>query len=331
MLSEKELLNKWNNNTHPVVSICTITYNHEDYIAEAIESFLEQKTNFPFEILIHDDASTDNTQKIIKEYEKNYPTIIKPIYQTVNQKSIFKSGMNPRFNYPRVKGKYIATCEGDDYWIDPFKLQKQVDFLDNNADYGLICSNYKLLEDDHFKDSYLTTNCNFKNSIDINIETYLLKRYLVRTLTVMFKSKDMLSYFKDINDNLRYGFTFGDNILWSYLINKSRGKYIPDVTSVYRVISNSASHQTSIDKKRKHSKDIVLASYLLSKEFKLSRQLQRQLSLNIELLEMKHDVIDRKKTRVFVRFLKILLKFKKINKQMIRYMIIIVSNRHIKI
>ncbi|CEG28648.1 glycosyltransferase family 2 protein [Bacillus sp. B-jedd] len=118
-----------------VVSINCITYNHRDYIADAIESFLMQKTNFDFEILIHDDASTDGTAEIIREYEKKYPDIIKPIYQTFNQYSQGKKIFMP--NAARAKGKYTAICEGDDYWTDPYKIQKQVDFMERHPECSL--------------------------------------------------------------------------------------------------------------------------------------------------------------------------------------------------
>lgn len=118
-----------------IVSINCITYNHEQYIADAIESFLMQKTSFNYEILIHDDCSTDRTAEIIKDYEKKYPDIIKPIYQTENQ--YYKGIKVSKINSDRAKGKYIALCEGDDYWTDPYKLQKQIDFLEKNPDYSL--------------------------------------------------------------------------------------------------------------------------------------------------------------------------------------------------
>jgi len=120
----------------PLVSVCCITYNHEKYITEAIESFLMQETDFPFEIIIHDDASTDKTANIIKEYELKYPDIIKPIYQTENQ---YSKGKRITFEYvfPKVTGKYIAFCEGDDYWIDKNKLQKQVDFMEKNSEFSM--------------------------------------------------------------------------------------------------------------------------------------------------------------------------------------------------
>ncbi len=116
----------------PLVSVSCITYNHEPYIKDALNGFLMQETDFPFEVLIHDDASTDKTADIIREYETRYPKIIKPIYQTENQHS---QGIKISFTYqyPRARGEYIALCEGDDYWIDPLKLKKQSVVLDKNC------------------------------------------------------------------------------------------------------------------------------------------------------------------------------------------------------
>lgn len=115
------------------VSILCLAYNHEKFIADAIESFLMQKTTFPFEIIIHDDASTDRTAEIIKQYEKRYPDIIKSIFQKENQYSKGVS-INVEFFLPITKGKYVALCDGDDYWSDPLKLQKQFEALENNKD-----------------------------------------------------------------------------------------------------------------------------------------------------------------------------------------------------
>ena len=133
----KKKPNKGINNIHnPVVSICCITYNHEKFITQAIEGFLSQKTTFPIEIIIHDDASTDSTPLIIKKYSDKYPQIIVPIFQSHNQ---YSKGFSPTktFVFPKAKGKYIAICEGDDYWTDPNKLQMQVEILENNPQYSL--------------------------------------------------------------------------------------------------------------------------------------------------------------------------------------------------
>lgn len=119
-----------------MVSIICNTYNHEKYIEEAILGFVSQETSFEYEILIHDDASTDQTADIIREYEKKYPKLIKPIYQTENQYSK-KVRITANIQVPRAKGKYIALCEGDDYWTDKSKLQRQYDLLEKNPEINI--------------------------------------------------------------------------------------------------------------------------------------------------------------------------------------------------
>ena len=114
----------------PLVSVYCMTYNHEKTIAQTIESIVQQKTDFPFELIIHDDASTDNTAVIVREYAEKYPAIIRPIYQTVNQ--FHNCNLIRAFMHPVSKGDYIAICEGDDYWTDPKKLQKQVTYMQND-------------------------------------------------------------------------------------------------------------------------------------------------------------------------------------------------------
>jgi glycosyltransferase involved in cell wall biosynthesis len=134
---ESEIIKRWKNRTPPLVSVTIITYNHEKYIESAIQGALAQKTNFPIEIIIYDDASTDNSQEIIKEYSLKYPNIIVPLLQESNL--WLKKGINGTTTivWPQAKGKYIALCEGDDYWTDPLKLQKQVEFLEANPEYVL--------------------------------------------------------------------------------------------------------------------------------------------------------------------------------------------------
>lgn len=128
----------------PLVSICCITYNHEKYIADTLDGFLSQETNFPFEIIVHDDASTDNTATIIRAYEKKYPRIFKGLYQNDNQ---FSKGKKVMFEcvFPHVSGEYLAFCEGDDYWSSSTKLQEQVDFLSNHKEYAACFHGVKLV------------------------------------------------------------------------------------------------------------------------------------------------------------------------------------------
>lgn len=123
----------------PLVVIHCITYNHEPYIRDALDGFVMQKTDFPFVAIVHEDASTDKTAEVVKEYAEKYPEIIFPICEKENQYS------NPHGKLARIMNmaceatgaKYIAMCEGDDYWIDPLKLQKQVDFLESHPDYSM--------------------------------------------------------------------------------------------------------------------------------------------------------------------------------------------------
>jgi len=135
--TEKEIMTKWlSSQDNPVVSIACLTYNHEKYLEDALDSFLMQETEFPFEIIVHDDASTDQNASIIMDYANRYPNIIKPIIQTVNQYSIHKR-ISIDFIFNEVKGQYVAFCEGDDYWTDKLKLQKQYNALENNKELNL--------------------------------------------------------------------------------------------------------------------------------------------------------------------------------------------------
>lgn len=137
--SEKEIIEKWQGSIdHPIVSIRCSTYNHELYIEDAIDSFLKQETNFPFEIIIHDDASTDNTANLVKKYEIKYPSIIKAVYEDENQLSKHNRFVILHMLNEKTKGKYIASCEGDDYWIDNYKLQKEVDYLEKHPECSLV-------------------------------------------------------------------------------------------------------------------------------------------------------------------------------------------------
>ena len=116
----------------PLVSVCVLTYNHEKYIRQCLEGIMSQKCSFPFEVLIHDDASSDGTAEIIREFEERYPDVIKPIYETENQYSKGMANISALFNFPRAAGRYIAMCEGDDYWNDESKLEKQISYMELN-------------------------------------------------------------------------------------------------------------------------------------------------------------------------------------------------------
>lgn len=210
----------------PLVSISCITFNHAPYLRECFDGFLMQQTDFQFEVVVHDDASTDGTREVIEEYTAKYPNIFVPMYQTENQYSQGVRGMMARFNFPRCKGKYIALCEGDDYWTDPLKLQKQVDFLESNPDYIIHSAKAQILEDGVFEK--FIGNPLLKNTY--KLEDFIAKNNLI-TCTVLFKNvKFDFNKFKNV--------TFGDWLLYVLLLqnNSTKLAYASDeVYSIYRV------------------------------------------------------------------------------------------------
>jgi len=237
-----KLLQK-NDMERPLVTIACTTYNHENFIEECIGGFLMQKTTFPIEIIIHDDASTDGTAKIVEEYANEHPELIVPVYQKVNQ---YSQGIKPwpNFVFPKARGKYIALCEGDDYWTDPYKLQKQVDFLEENEEYGVVHG------DSHF---YIQTtqkwqyNANkfLSNAYEIKDKRELFNRlvnadYKIRTATVLFR-KILLDKRKPNEKE----FLMGDTPMWLDFSQITKFKYIDEVFAVYRIVPNSASRSTN--------------------------------------------------------------------------------------
>lgn len=140
-----------------MVSINCITYNHEKFIADALESFIMQKVDFDYEILVHDDASTDKTADIVRLYEAKYPNLINAIYQSEN---IHSKGLRSCvYNQRRARGKYIAICEGDDYWTDPYKLQKQVDYMESHPSCSVcVHAGYMVNENKEMKKRHVRPN-----------------------------------------------------------------------------------------------------------------------------------------------------------------------------
>lgn len=137
-LTENNIKKKWKKEYSdiPIVSIKCLTYNHQKYISKALDSFLQQKTEFPFEIVVHDDASNDDTPKIISEYQNRYPTIVRPIYEKENQYSK-ENGVLNKIVDSQIRGQYVAICEGDDYWTDEYKLQKQFNAMEEHPNVDI--------------------------------------------------------------------------------------------------------------------------------------------------------------------------------------------------
>lgn len=247
-ISQEEIMQNWSikNTETPLVSVRCITYNHEPYIAQAIDGFLMQKTNFPFEVVIHDDASTDRTAEIIREYEKKYPLIIKPIYQTENQYSKGNGSVSKAID-PKLKGKYIAFCEGDDYWIDPNKLQMQVDFLEKNPEYGICYTKTKC---------YVQARNRYIRPFGKNIKSFedlLFNGNRIPTLTVVVRTNLYFTYKDEIHPE-QQNWLMGDYPIWLWIAHKSKVKFLSYITAVYRVLRESASHSYDIEKQLIFSK-----------------------------------------------------------------------------
>ena len=229
-LNEQQIVSKWGPGAKPVVSICTLTFNHAAYLRQALDSFLAQQTNFPFEIIVHDDASTDSTAEVIADYQRRYPQIIKPIYQVQNQYSLHKD-MVAAFVLPQVAGDYIALCEGDDYWIDPYKLQKQFDFLQANPDFSAcfaqiaVLRNGELILDEHrhYYQEFMGDRLEFGLS-DV------LQENFIATCSVMFRTQNLENYPKWAGK-----LPFADWVV--HVLNAQKGKmrYLDELMAVYRV------------------------------------------------------------------------------------------------
>ncbi|MBL0052077.1 MAG: glycosyltransferase [Bacteroidetes bacterium] len=215
------------NTLPPLVSIACITYNHSQFIKQCLESILMQKINFTFEIVIHDDASTDGTREIIEDYATRYPDIIFPMYQTENQFSKGVRGINPRFNYNRCRGNYIALCDGDDYWTDENKLQKQIDFLQANHEYSMCC--HDALVKPYYGKDFIYND--YKSDLDFEFER-LIYQNRIPTASIVYRK-----FY--IDPKFFNGIMAGDWLL--ILLNAERGKirYFNNVMSVYRVHTNS--------------------------------------------------------------------------------------------
>ena len=254
----------------PLVSICCVTYNHENFIGDCLDGFVKQQTTFPFEILVHEDASTDNTAAIVKEYEKKYPHLFRCVYQTINQFAI--QNTLAKILFPMARGKYIALCEGDDYWTDPLKLQKQVDFLEANEDYAICCHEVKILQEDGAEALY--NNIEENTSFNIND---LVHNNFIAAVSCVFRVYEHHS-------PLPSWYTgYAGNDYGLKLLNATKGKiyYIKDCMAVYRVHSggiwSSQSHEEMYENGIKVIDSLNAAfNYQYNKEFEQGKKLRYQ-------------------------------------------------------
>lgn len=217
-----------NVNVQPLmVTVRCITYNHEPYIRECLEGVVMQKTNFRFEAIVHDDASTDGTAAIIREYAEKYPDIIKPIFETENQYSKHDGSLR-RIMDEHTHGKYLAPCEGDDYWIDPLKLQKQVDYMEAHPECSLCFHAHNDLKKGSFylvrRYDHLVEKCPMEDMI-------LKGGGYMATNSMLYRKDKILKEEPEWSKNT----PVGDLPLMLKLASQGAVAYIDEVMSVYRV------------------------------------------------------------------------------------------------
>ena len=212
----------------PLVSIQCMVFNHEPYLRQCLDGFVMQQVTFPFEAIVHDDVSTDASAAIIREYAEKYPDIIKPFYESENQyrKGTIETIMNAAIH---PESKYIALCEGDDYWTDPLKLQKQVDFLESHPDYTMCCNRTRLYSEKLKK--YIGENYCYDKSQDILVEDIINRTGLfISTCSIVYRPEVRRDY-----PGYCRGCAVGDYPLQIMCAMKGKTFYFNETMAVYRV------------------------------------------------------------------------------------------------
>lgn len=232
------------------VCIRCITYNHEKYLADALEGFVMQKTTFPFVAIVHDDASTDGTADILRQYAEKYPDIIKPIYETENQYSKHDGSIGRIMDAEMAKynPKYIAFCEGDDYWTDPYKLQKQVDILEADETLMGVFTNRRLVDMngntlEERKDFIVPSNTNGRTTM----RDYFRYNLIYPTASVLYRNNHPVEIAQKMQ-HMANPF-LGDWTLWIALHCFGDFYYLNDVTSAYRINPTSVTHTQWVQKR----------------------------------------------------------------------------------
>ena len=251
-------------NTEPVlVSIVCDVFNHGPFLRQCLDGFLMQKTDFAIEILIHDDASTDGSADIIREYANNYPGVFKPIIQTENQYSK-GVGIWAKIQFPRAKGKYVAICEGDDCWTNPLKLQKQVDFMENHPECSLCFHNAMI----HWYDKNVPDELYADFSTGDFSGPDLIRNWISPTASFLFRSEYMPEYldFREKHPQL----AFGDIPMVMFLSQFGSIHGMSDVMSVYGKHAGGWTHSANAEKMYKdgQSWEELQSAFKSSKPYK---------------------------------------------------------------
>jgi glycosyltransferase involved in cell wall biosynthesis len=216
-----------------LLSVCMVVYNQEQYVRDALDSVLMQKVNFPIEIIISDDCSKDATPEILHEYSVTFPGIVKPVFGSKN----LGYPNNQRRSLEAAIGKYIALCDGDDYWTDPYKLQKQVDYLESHPECAICFHNVMNIYDGTIEHRSLLVPLDFPS--ELTIEDVIKRKWFLATNSEVFRREYLT--FPDWYDSVLHI----DYVLNLILSQRGTLHYMPDVMSVYRhtAISVNAQHR----------------------------------------------------------------------------------------
>jgi glycosyltransferase involved in cell wall biosynthesis len=259
----------------PLISVRMITYNHERFISQAIESIVSQKTDYPFELIIGEDCSTDRTREITLAYQKKYPEIIRVLAWKKN------AGMqeNGRQTIRMCRGKYMAICEGDDYFHHPEKLQLQVDFLKAHPDYGLVHSDL-----DHYYQQQQKTIHTFNKVSGLNVPTgdiyehqMMPENYFIKTPTVCLLTGLYDDYYAFIGDNYR-SWKMGDLPFWLYIAAHKKIGYIDSSLATYRVLEESTCHMNNPLKRIEFTLSLYDVRFFYMKHFPVSPDTEKDIT-----------------------------------------------------
>ncbi len=231
---------------NPDVSIAVITYNQEKYIEECIESVLNQKVNFTFELIIADDCSQDRTTEICLAYQEKHPKIVRVLLQEFNQ-GLLK---NYRDVMSLCRGKYVAQCSGDDYWCDNSKIQKQFDILESKNGFGFVHTGFKFL----FPNGKLKEMLGYSELSIKEGDVFEIAKYgpLGVASSIFFKRE--LLQFVNFDDFIKYNLSMEDYPMQAIFAKHTKFAHIPDITTVYRQVENSLGKPSDIQSKVKYLK-----------------------------------------------------------------------------
>lgn len=240
-----------------MVTVLCRTYNKIEFVRQSLEGVAMQKTNFRFQALVYDDASTDGTAEVVKEFVDKYPDVFIPIFHKENY-YMKQDGSWEKDYSSCLPGKYMCFCDDDDYWTDPYKLQKQVDYLESHPDCGMVYTQARILNEE-------TKRFSSGWSTQTSFEKLLINGNTVMTFTACMRTKYYLEYFNEMGR--KNCWATEDLPIWIYISHISQIIFIDDVMGVYRVFPNSLSHSKDINKQCAFSKSTFECRCFFAKKY----------------------------------------------------------------